>query len=133
MPALLPDQFHGPGNVSASVFNSAVKRVTCPPQLLRSGLHDLLSIGLPLPPQPGRQVAPGRSPARTTLPSAATAARSPGHGGHVASALARHFESRLLQGGDDVGAALHDAVLDALREVVPDQLARVGLDGQTGP
>jgi len=53
--------------------------------------------------------------------------------GHVALALARHFEFRLLQRGDDIGAALHDAVLDALHEVVPDQLTRVGLDLQPGP
>ena len=54
-------------------------------------------------------------------------------GGHVALPLARHFESRLFESGHDVGAALHDAVLDALHQVVPDQLARVGLDLQTGP
>ncbi|MCY4025058.1 MAG: hypothetical protein OXH75_01935 [Acidobacteria bacterium] len=48
-------------------------------------------------------------------------------------ALARHFEFRLLQRSDDVGAALHDAVLDALHQVVPDGLARVGLDRQPGP
>jgi hypothetical protein len=54
-------------------------------------------------------------------------------GGHVALALPRHLESRFLQGGDNIGAALHDAVLDALHEVVPDQLARVGLDRQPGP
>ncbi len=48
-------------------------------------------------------------------------------------ALARHVEFRLLQRGDDVGAVAHDAVLDALHQVVPDQLARVGLDLQPGP
>ena len=53
--------------------------------------------------------------------------------GHVALALARHFEAGVLQGGDHVGAALHGAVLDALRQVVPDQLARVGLVLKAGP
>ena len=54
-------------------------------------------------------------------------------GGHVVLALARHVEFRLLQRGDDVGTVAHDAVLDALHQVVPDQLARVGLDLQPGP
>ena len=54
-------------------------------------------------------------------------------GGHIAVALARHFESRILQRGDDVTAAAHGAVLDALRQVVADELARVGLDRQTRP
>ena len=54
-------------------------------------------------------------------------------GGHVALALARHFEPRAFEGGDDLGAALHDAVLDALHQVVPDQLAGVGLVLETGP
>ena len=54
-------------------------------------------------------------------------------GGHVALALPRHFEFRFLQRGNDIGAAVHDAVLDALHQVVPDQLAPVGLDRQTGP
>ena len=54
-------------------------------------------------------------------------------GGHVALALARHLETRVFESGDDVGAALHDAVLDALHQVVPDQLARVGLVLQAGP
>ena len=53
--------------------------------------------------------------------------------GQVALALARHLEAGFLQGGDDVGAAPHRAVLDALRQVVPDQLARVGFVLQAGP
>jgi len=52
--------------------------------------------------------------------------------GHVVPALARHFKPG-VEGGDDIGAALHDAVLDALHQVVPDQLARVGLVLQAGP
>ena len=48
-------------------------------------------------------------------------------------ALARHVESRILQRGDDVGAAADGAVLDALHQVVADELARVGLDRQTRP
>ena len=53
--------------------------------------------------------------------------------GHVAVALARHFKTRLLQGGDDVGAALHGAVLDALHQVVPEQLARLCFVLKSGP
>ena len=53
--------------------------------------------------------------------------------GHVAVALARHFKARLLQSGDDVGAALHGAVLDALHEVVSYQLARLGFVLKSGP
>ena len=52
---------------------------------------------------------------------------------HVAGALARHFKARLLQGGDHVGAALHGAVLDALHEVVPYQLARLCFVLKSGP
>jgi len=54
-------------------------------------------------------------------------------GGHVVLALARHVEPRLLQRVDDVGAVAYDAVLDALHQVVADDLARVGLDVQAGP
>ena len=54
-------------------------------------------------------------------------------GGHVVLALARHLETRVFEGGNDIGAALHDAVLDALHQVVPDQLARVGFVLQAGP
>ena len=53
--------------------------------------------------------------------------------GHVAGALARHFKAGLLEGGDHVGAALHGAVLDALHEVVPDQLARLCFVLKSGP
>ena len=48
-------------------------------------------------------------------------------------ALARHVESRILQRGDDVGAAVDGAVLDPLHQVVADELARVGLDLKAGP
>ena len=54
-------------------------------------------------------------------------------GGHVVPALPRHVEARFLQRGDDVGAVADDAVLDALHQVVADQLARVGLDLEAGP
>ena len=54
-------------------------------------------------------------------------------GGHVVLALARHVESRLFQGGYHVGAVPNRAVLDPLRQVVPDQLARVGFLFKTGP
>ena len=54
-------------------------------------------------------------------------------GGHVVLALARHLKADFLQGGDHVGAALHRAVLDALHQVVADQLARVGFVLEAGP
>ena len=54
-------------------------------------------------------------------------------GGHVVPALPRHVEAGLLQRLDDVGAVAHDAVLDALHQVVADELSRVGLDRQAGP
>ncbi|MCY4600657.1 MAG: hypothetical protein OXF27_12155 [Acidobacteria bacterium] len=54
-------------------------------------------------------------------------------GGQVVLALARHVESGILQRGDDVGAAVHGAVLDPLHQVVADELARVGLDREAGP
>ena len=41
----------------------------------------------------------------------------------VVLALARHFETRVLQRGDDLGPVAHHAVLDALEQVVPDQVA----------
>jgi len=39
-------------------------------------------------------------------------------------ALAGHFETRLPQCGDDIGTIPHHAVLDALEQVVADQVAR---------
>jgi len=39
-------------------------------------------------------------------------------------APARHFEASLPQRGDDIGTIPHHAVLDALEQVVPDQVAR---------
>ena len=53
-------------------------------------------------------------------------------GGHVAVALPRDLEPRFLQRRDDVGTAADEAELDALQQVVADELARVGLDRQTG-
>jgi len=43
--------------------------------------------------------------------------------GEVVLALARHFETRLPQRGDDIGTVAHHAVLDALEQVVADQVA----------
>ena len=51
----------------------------------------------------------------------------------VVSALARHFEARLPQGRDDLFAILHRAVLDALEQVIPDQVARGGFEPEAGP
>ena len=55
-----------------------------------------------------------------------------GAGGYVVLALARHVESRVFEGGDDIGAVAHATVLDALHQVVSDHLARVGLHLQAG-
>ena len=47
--------------------------------------------------------------------------------------MARHFEARLPQRGDDIGALPHHAVLDTLEEVVPDQVAGRGFEPKSGP
>ena len=47
--------------------------------------------------------------------------------------MARHFEARLPEGGDDFVAIPHRAVLDALEQVVPDQVARGGFEPEPGP
>ena len=47
--------------------------------------------------------------------------------------MARHFEARLPQCGDDIGTVPHRAVLDPLEQVVPDQVAGLGLQGEAGP
>ena len=51
----------------------------------------------------------------------------------VVLALARHFEARLPQGGDDLVAIPHGPVLDALEQVVPDQVAGGGFEPEPGP
>ena len=38
--------------------------------------------------------------------------------------LARHFEARLSQGGDNLFTIPHHAVLDTLEQVVPDRVVR---------
>jgi hypothetical protein len=53
--------------------------------------------------------------------------------GDVVLAPARHFETRLPQGGDDIGAVPHHAVLDALEQVVTDQVAGLGFEREAGP
>ena len=57
--------------------------------------------------------------ARTTLPRL-PALRDAGR--HVVLALARHFKTGVFERGDDAGTATHDAVPNALHQVVPDQL-----------
>ena len=47
--------------------------------------------------------------------------------------MARHFEARLPEGGDDLGPVAHRAVLDALEQVVPDQVAWGGFEPEAGP
>jgi len=47
--------------------------------------------------------------------------------------LARHFEARLPQGGDDLGPVPHRSVLDTLEQVVPDQVAGGGFEPKPGP
>ena len=46
--------------------------------------------------------------------------------------MARHFEARLPQRGNDIVAAAHHAVLDALDQVVPDQVAWGGFEPEPG-
>ena len=55
------------------------------------------------------------------------------HRGEVFLALARHFKARLTQRGDDIEAVIHRAVLDALEQVVPDQVAGRGFEPEPGP
>jgi len=47
--------------------------------------------------------------------------------------LARHFEARFPQRGDDIGALPHHAMLDTLEEVVPDQVAGGCFEPEPGP
>ena len=47
--------------------------------------------------------------------------------------LARYFEARLPQGGDDFVAIPHRSVLDTLEQVVPDQVAGGGFEPEPGP
>ena len=53
--------------------------------------------------------------------------------GEVVLPLARHFEVRLPQGGDDFVAIPHRSVLDALEQVVPDQVAGGSFEPEPGP
>ena len=46
--------------------------------------------------------------------------------------MARHFEARLPQRGDDIVAVAHHAVFDALDQVVPDQVAWGGFEPEPG-
>ncbi len=55
------------------------------------------------------------------------------HHGQVVLALARHFQARLPERGDDIEAVFHHAVLDALDQVVPDQVAGGGFEPEPGP
>ena len=55
------------------------------------------------------------------------------HRGQVFLALARHFKARLPERGDDIEAVFHRAVLDALEQVVPDEVARRGFEPEPGP
>ncbi len=47
--------------------------------------------------------------------------------------MARHFETRVPQRGDDIGPVPHYAVLDSLKQVVPDQVTGGGFEPETGP
>ncbi|MDE2980980.1 MAG: hypothetical protein OXU74_07265 [Gemmatimonadota bacterium] len=46
--------------------------------------------------------------------------------------MARHFEARPPQRGDDIGTVAHHSVLDAVEQVVPDQVARGGFEPGPG-
>ena len=54
-------------------------------------------------------------------------------GGDVVHALARHFEARLPQRVDDLVAIPHGPVLNALEQVVPDQVAGRGFEPEARP
>ena len=43
-----------------------------------------------------------------------------------------HFQPGLPQGADDIRTVPHRAVLDPLEQIVPDQVARGGLNGEAG-
>ncbi|MDE2658681.1 MAG: hypothetical protein OXI45_00525, partial [Acidobacteriota bacterium] len=47
--------------------------------------------------------------------------------------MARHFEARFPQRGDDIGALPHHAVLDTLEQVVADQVAGGCFEPKPGP
>ncbi|MCY4399814.1 MAG: hypothetical protein OXE96_10810 [Gemmatimonadetes bacterium] len=47
--------------------------------------------------------------------------------------MARHFEADLLECGHHVVAGPHRALLDALRQIVADQVARIRLMLESGP
>ncbi|MDE0652001.1 MAG: hypothetical protein OXI76_10635 [Gemmatimonadota bacterium] len=47
--------------------------------------------------------------------------------------MAGHFKPRLPQRGDDLVAITHRALLDALEQVVPDQVSGRGFDPEPGP
>ena len=47
--------------------------------------------------------------------------------------MARHFEARLPERGDNIVAVAHHAVLDTLEEVVADQVARRCFEPEPGP
>ena len=53
--------------------------------------------------------------------------------GQVVLALARHLKARFPQRGDDIGTVLHRGALDALEQVVPDQVAGGGFEPEAGP
>ena len=55
------------------------------------------------------------------------------HRGQVVLALARHLKARFPERGDDIEAVLHRAVLDALEQVVADEIARRGFEPESGP
>ena len=54
-------------------------------------------------------------------------------GGQIVVALAGHFEARLEERSDDIVAIPHRAVLDALEQIVPDQVAGGGFEPEPGP
>ena len=55
------------------------------------------------------------------------------HRGQVVLALARHLKARFPERGDDIEAVPHRAVLDALEQVVADEIARRGFEPESGP
>ena len=106
-----------PSRPSSLAVNSSISRLSLSSRLLsravKSFAVEVLSIQSSFQPPP----VPGLGVQR----------------GEVVLALARHFETRLPQCGDDIGTIPHHAVLDALEQVVPDQVARGCFEPEPGP
>ena len=105
------------GRAGSLAVNSSISRRSLPRRL---GVRSVKPFGLEV-----KGVQPSLQPPAV-----------PGLGvqrGQVVLALARHFKARLPERGDDIEAVFHRAVLDALEQVVPDEVARRGFEPEPGP